>query len=96
MPEQEIPVFVSDAPPSAAENATIEIAQPEPAETPAPELVAPPQAPEPRKKYSSFYEAWPNVAELRRYTTRQCQPRLGMPSSDVEIANKLIEEYKNG
>lgn len=87
MPEQEIPVFVSDAPPSAAENAAIGIAQPE---------HAPPQAPEPRRKYSSFYEAWPNVAELRRYTTRQCQPRLGMKPADVEIANKLIEEYGNG
>ena len=82
MPEPEIVI----GPPTPAENLSIEIAQPT-----APEPVAPS-----RKRYGSFYEAWPNVAELRKWTTQQGQPRLGMKPEDVEIANKLIEDYKNG
>ena len=60
--------------------------------------VAPPPIPEPepRKRYGSFYEAWPNVPELRKLTQRHGIPRLGLDAEGQAKAQTLIDEFKNG
>lgn len=62
------------------------------------EPVAEPQEKQPpeRKKYASFYEAWPNVTELRELTTQQGAPRLGLTGDKLIRARQLIVEYQNG
>ena len=63
--------------------------------------VAAPQAEKPekpagRENYGSFYEAWPKVKELRQYTQRNGQPRIGLDGEGLAKARALINEYANG
>jgi len=75
------------------------VAAPRPAqpESPAVEPVEKP-APKPaaRENYGSFYEAWVQVKELRQYTQRNGQPRLGLEGEGLATAMALIKEYANG
>lgn len=52
--------------------------------------------PEPRKRYGSFYEAWPNVPDLRKFTQRHGMPRLGLNAEGQAKAQELLDEYRNG
>ena len=61
----------------------------EPVEKPAPKPAA-------RENYGSFYEAWVQVKELRQYTQRNGQPRIGLDSDGLAKAKALISEYTNG
>jgi hypothetical protein len=53
-------------------------------------------APAVRENYGSFYEAWPKVPELRKYTTQQGMPRIGLEGKDLTKAQQLIREYQDG
>ena len=55
-----------------------------------------PEKPAARENYGSFYEAWPKVKELRQYTQRNGQPRLGLEGEGLATAMALIKEYANG
>ena len=63
---------------------------------PPPQAAPPVQEPGERTKYASFYEAWPNVAELRKFTIREGQPRIGLSAEGQAKAQELIDEYRNG
>ena len=52
--------------------------------------------PKPRERYGTFYEAWPKVPELRKYTTQHGWPRFGLEGADRDKALALIDEYKDG
>jgi len=56
----------------------------------------PPKKPVARENYGTFYEAWTKVKELRVYTQRNGQPRLGLEGDDLKKSRELSEEYKNG
>ena len=56
----------------------------------------PPKTPVVRERYGTFYDAWVKVHELRQYTQRNAQPRIGLDSDGLAKAKALIKEYANG
>jgi len=56
----------------------------------------PPKTPVVRERYGTFYDAWVKVHELRQYTQRNGQPRLGLEGDDLKKSRELIKEYANG
>jgi len=41
----------------------------------------------------TFWDAWIKVKELRKFTTRNGQPRMGLDAAGLEKAKQLIAQY---